>query len=358
MKLLLFVQGEGRGHMSQALTLQEKLKNSGHEVAAVFIGASNLKDVPDFFKKQFSCSIYPITSPKFKTDKNNKGVNIFKSIFFSILETPKYIKSVKKINSITKQTKPDALISFYEPLLGNYLRLYKNNTPSFFIGHQYFLNHDDFQKYITFKDRCFFNLYNRFTAPKKSIKIALSFTKEKDIKRKNLYVCPPLIKSPIKNSNPRNKPYVLSYILNPGYLKDLKREAITHKNLKIETFTKEKLNNFEIPKNLNINLLSNELFIKKLSECSYYISTAGFDSISEAAYLQKQIQLIPTKGHIEQKYNGIDAERSGIGINSNKFDLSLFFKEKTNKESLLAFKEWVDKFDNKIIQIIENLIKD
>lgn len=358
MKLLLFVQGEGRGHMSQALTLQEKLKNSGHEVAAVFIGTNKMENIPSFFKEQFVCPIFPVTSPKFKTDKSNKGVSIIKSIFFSVLEIPKYVKSIKQINRIIKKTEPDGLISFYEPLLGNYLRFYKNRIPSFFIGHQYFLNHNDFQKYLSLKDRFFFDLYNRFTAPKKSIKIALSFTKENDIKNKNLYVCPPLIKSIIKKSDPKNYAFVLSYVLNSGYLNDLKTEALKYPDLKIEAFTKDSLNNFLIPKNLNINLLSNELFIKKLTECSYYISTAGFDSISEAAYLQKQIQLIPTKGHIEQKYNGIDAERSKIGINSTKFDLSLFLNKKINKKHLLNFKNWVDNYDDKIINIIESFVKD
>ncbi len=357
MKLLFFVQGEGRGHMSQALALQEKLKNGGHEVAAVFVGTDTLNSLPNFFKEQFFCPIYPITSPKFKTDKNNKGVNIIKSVFYSFLELPKYIKSIKEINKVVKQIKPNALISFYEPLLGNYLRFYKNNTPSFFIGHQYFLNHNIFEKFLSLKDKYFFKFYNRFTAPKKSIKIALSFTQEKDIENKNLYVCPPLIKSAIKKSGIKNDGFVLSYILNPGYLKDLRHEALIHKHFLIEAFTKDKLSNLRMPSNLNINLLSNELFIEKLAECTYYISTAGFDSISEAAYLQKQIQLIPTKGHVEQKYNGIDAERSGVGINSTSFNLSIFLKEKTNKDSLLAFKKWVDEFDDKILYLIEKFSK-
>ena len=35
MKFLFIVQGEGRGHLTQAITLEEILRRNGHEVVAV-----------------------------------------------------------------------------------------------------------------------------------------------------------------------------------------------------------------------------------------------------------------------------------------------------------------------------------
>jgi uncharacterized protein (TIGR00661 family) len=198
-----------------------------------------------------------------------------------------------------------------------------------------------------------FRTYNIFTSTNKTTKIALSFTNEKDEKDNNLYVCPPLIKKEIKNVEILDNNFILSYILNSGYSLDLISQAKKYPNINIETFSK-KIINFQTPSNITFHPISNELFIEKLRTCSYYISTAGFDSISEALYLQKQVRLIPTKGHIEQKYNAIDAQRAGLAFKSKDFDLGFFFKEKTDKNNLSVFKNWVDLYDNKIIEIIES----
>jgi UDP:flavonoid glycosyltransferase YjiC (YdhE family) len=47
-KFLFVVQGEGRGHLTQALALQDILHNAGHKVVAVLVGKSYRK-IPDFF---------------------------------------------------------------------------------------------------------------------------------------------------------------------------------------------------------------------------------------------------------------------------------------------------------------------
>lgn len=37
MKVIFIVQGEGRGHLTQAITLERLLRRSGHEVTAVLV---------------------------------------------------------------------------------------------------------------------------------------------------------------------------------------------------------------------------------------------------------------------------------------------------------------------------------
>ena len=36
MKILFIIQGEGRGHLTQALSLRQKLMAEGHEIVGVF----------------------------------------------------------------------------------------------------------------------------------------------------------------------------------------------------------------------------------------------------------------------------------------------------------------------------------
>jgi UDP-N-acetylglucosamine:LPS N-acetylglucosamine transferase len=50
---LFIVQGEGKGHMSQALALKEYLDEAGHKVEAVLLGTGKPHEVPDYFRKVF-----------------------------------------------------------------------------------------------------------------------------------------------------------------------------------------------------------------------------------------------------------------------------------------------------------------
>lgn len=43
MKFLFIVQGEGRGHLTQAITLEEMLLRNGHEVVEVLVGVRGEK---------------------------------------------------------------------------------------------------------------------------------------------------------------------------------------------------------------------------------------------------------------------------------------------------------------------------
>lgn len=50
MKFLFIVQGEGRGHLTQAITLEEILRRNGHEVVEVLVGKSSSRRLPGFFQ--------------------------------------------------------------------------------------------------------------------------------------------------------------------------------------------------------------------------------------------------------------------------------------------------------------------
>lgn len=355
MKLIFFVQGEGRGHMSQALTLKEKLESRGHKISTVFIGAKNKEDLPAFFKSAFACPIEILNSPGFKVDKKDQGIMIAKSVFSSFLHSLRYLRSVNKIKKFVKNYQPDALISFYEPLVGAYLRLYQDKRPSFFIGHQYFMDHPAFNSFLkTLVVKKVFRMYNLFTAPARNIKIALSFSEEQDLPEKKLFVCPPLIRKEVKGPSQKENFYLL-YLLNQGYSEKIISWSKNNPGVKIEAFRKQAgEEEKKISQDLSFHNLSGEKFLAFLKNCQAYMSTAGFDSIAEAAYLGKKIMMVPTKNHFEQEHNAIDAERVKIALKAKDFDLSLMNNCSSEKFSgLEKYKTWHDKHENKIVEIIE-----
>ncbi|MFA6994803.1 MAG: glycosyltransferase family protein [Patescibacteria group bacterium] len=357
MKYLFFVQGEGRGHLTQALTLKEKLEKRGHTIVAIIVGSKNNK-LPSFFQEQINVPLFLMASPNFAVDKQGKGINILSTVLQTIWRSPLYLQSLKKIKKITTDLNPDVLINFYELLGANYYRLYRDKRPLFCLGHQYFIQHPIFKfPRGQWLPRLSFKFYNYLNAPKRATKIALSFTEESDQIKNKLYICPPLIRQLIKDQKSISNNFLLLYMLNAGYSQEIINWGETHPQIKIEAFWNHPENDeTNFGPNLTFHHLSGLKFINYLSTCRAYASTAGFDSISEAAYLQKNILMVPTKNHFEQKCNAVDAERAGLAITSENFDLSLIADKSKNGQSsdaLNIFKKWVDNYDDKIINLLE-----
>ena len=81
LRIVFFVQSEGRGHMTQALALKSILEDAGHEVVAAFMGEKPDHPVPDFFEEGFSAPIYKYLSPTFVIDRSEKGIRPWGSLF-------------------------------------------------------------------------------------------------------------------------------------------------------------------------------------------------------------------------------------------------------------------------------------
>ncbi|MEI6835260.1 MAG: glycosyltransferase family protein [Candidatus Falkowbacteria bacterium] len=357
MKYLFFVQTEGRGHLSQALCLAEKLRQNGHEIVGVIVNDNPVRKIPDFFTTVINCPIHYIKSPYFLINKQGTGINFGRSVFFNLSRLSIYIKSLKEINRLYRQYQPDVIINFYEPLAGLYNLFYNSKTPSFTVGHQFFIEHPAFKrpnKHLF--DYAFLIIYNHLISCRSRAKLALSFTREEDCLRKKIIVCPPLIKKEIKNINPKQENFILFYVLNYGYFEEIKNWASLHPEQAIEAFwdKKDETETKVFGSNLKFHPISGQKFVDLLQSCSTYVSTAGFDSICEAAYLQKNILMVPTKNHYEQLCNAVDAVRAQIAITDSFFNIDLAIKSQKNRQEAPGriFKNWVDTESDKIVRII------
>ena len=144
-KFIFLVQGEGRGHMTQAVSLYQKLVENGHSIPCIFIGISNRRKIPEYFSKSIKSRVETIRSPNFITDKENKSIRLISSIFYNAWFLKKYYKSLHQIHSAVLEYKPDAIINFYDFLGGFYNYFFKPDPKFFAIGHAFAAAHPDFQ---------------------------------------------------------------------------------------------------------------------------------------------------------------------------------------------------------------------
>jgi uncharacterized protein (TIGR00661 family) len=93
--------------------------------------------------------------------------------------------------------------------------------------------------------------------------------------------------------------------------------------------------------------------------CKAIVSTAGYETLAEAMYLNKPILAIPIKNHFEQKCNAFDIIKAQGGITSTTFDIDNLLNIIDKKDSITnkKYSKWVKTTEHKIIKVFqENLM--
>lgn len=354
MKILFIVQGEGRGHLTQALSMERLLRDNGHEVVGVLVGKSQSRKLPGFFVNKIQAPVRQFISPNFLPTNRNKRVNLTRSILYNILKLPEYIKSMKYISRQIRETEADLVINFYELLTGLTYSLFRPSAPHICIGHQYLFLHSSFKlpgksKYGLF----LLNFFTRLTALGSSQKLALSFRSIPQDNDQHICVVPPLLRREVLNQEATQGNYIHGYILNAGFSENVISWHEKHKDTPLRFFWDrwEEEPVKKIDDTLSFYQLDDVEFLRQMAGCKAYASTAGFESVCEAMYLGKPILMVPA--HIEQECNALDAMQNGAGIIDRNFNLSNLLRFANAYRPNPQFAGWVRSADSIILNEIE-----
>ena len=144
MRFLFVVQGEGRGHMTQALSLKQILERNGHELCAVALGKSQSRIVPKFFLDRIGVPFIIFDSPNFKTDPDRRGISILGTALENLRRLPLFARSIRALHRAVRLYRPDVVVNFFESLIAVYTALCPSAPKMVCIGHQYLMLHPQF----------------------------------------------------------------------------------------------------------------------------------------------------------------------------------------------------------------------
>jgi uncharacterized protein (TIGR00661 family) len=363
---ILTVQGEGRGHFTQAIAVFDLLKKRGHTVSCVIVGSSNRREIPEFFASRIDAPLVNILSPNFATDRNNKSIKILKTILVNTVAFRKYLKSLDIIGKLIHFHKPDAIVNFYEPLTGIYAGIHKPSCKIISVAHQNIYSHELFRfpkgNWIA---RIAIKLFTRMTAIHADLRFAISFYDLPDSENKKLLVCPPILRHEVYRLESTKEDFLLLYLVNSGYIKDILDWHSHNAHVKLHCFSdsseiKEKYKGeWRVDDTLTFHSLDGEKFLNLMSRCSGMVCTAGFETVCEAMYLNKPVMMIPVEGHYEQFCNAHDAFKAGAGIYNDSFRLNKFldyipFHYFNNAN----YRSWILSMENKVMNAIDSLYSD
>lgn len=360
MKYLFIVQGEGRGHLTQAISLAEMLRRHGHEVVEVLVGKSRLRDVPAFFRERMGGHVRVYDAPSLIFKKDRKHIDKFKTFLYNTnpRKLHKFGESVELIHRRIKANKPDVVVNFHEILPGFMYLRFRVHIPFVNIGHQYLLKHPDYRfGKDDSQNMMLLRFHTLLSGIGASRLLALSFYEMKNCPREKIVVMPPLLRQEVLELNPSEEDYILGYMLNQGYAAEVRKWHEEHPDVKLHFFwdKKDAPEEWVVDDTLTLHRINDEQFLRYMENCRGYITTAGFESVCEALFMNKPVMLIPA--HMEQEINAKDAASINGGIIGENFDLSRLLEYMRNKRDFdhATFKEWVLSAEERFIRELTNV---
>ena len=350
----MIIQGEGKGHFSQALTCFSILEKNGFQVKRIYLGRSLFKPLPAYFESSLPAPVRSFLSPNFIRTPDRKGIRILLSLVLNMLAGPIYLIEACRIGIMMRRDRSDAVINFYDPVGALAGRWWKRGANRIVVSHHFYLSHPDFIHPHGLENAYFWlQLMNRIMMRSAHRVIALSFRKGKDAGR--IAVVSPLIDQRVKQGEYVGGERDLCYFLNPGFTEEMIGYYKNHPELQADIFADE-LPSADIPANVEMHTPSRETFLVAMLRCRRIICTAGFDTVAEAFYLGIPVFLIPSVNHYEQYCNALDAARTGMAFQFEEFsdleDLSdpdeVAFVPADNRK----FKEWANSLENRLLDLL------
>jgi uncharacterized protein (TIGR00661 family) len=337
MRFLFIVQGEGRGHLTQALALAEIVREAGHQVCAALVGSADGQTVPGFFQEAFKSEIIPFASPALVYHPRTKVLSLPKTLSAVGKSFPRYCAGLRKVRRVVKEEAPDLIVNFYEVLGG--LQSLFSSVPTLCVAHQYLLQHSSFphpaghslDKFLVYLNSC-------LTALGAVRKLALSFYPAEAQGR--IRVMPPLLRREVQGLQGVEEDFFLAYVTQDFMAEALLAWQEQHPKVELHCFSARQQVG-EVQPNFHFHAIDAGRFLERMRRCKGLITTAGFESVAEAMLLGKPVLTVPLPRHYEQVCNAIDAEKAGGGLYRTSFDPDVL-EDWKGSLCTAEFRTWVE----------------
>lgn len=391
LNVLFIVQGDGRGHMTQALAIQRILLDAGHRLCGILLGRESEQPVPNFFASKVSAPIVRYQSFAFFNNKANTAIDPLASLIGNVRRLPTIIRSLLTIRREIAKRKPDVVVNFLEPLAGICYLLFRPNVPLACVANQYLFLHPDYEfppgRNL---DRFFIKLYARLTSIGAARRMALSLRPRPD-RPSGCATIPPLLRSEIlarqqSRSEPADRPstqpsaicesspaygrgtgdggegaerpFFLIYLLKSGLRAQIIDWHKRRPEIELHCFSDQLQESDAVryDETLTFHRISEQKFLDLMVHCRGMVATAGYQTLCEAMYFDKPILIVPVGNHFEQACNAHEAELLGAGVAATHFDLDRFLEYiPKHQGGAASFRAWVDEAPRRVLNVIESI---
>jgi uncharacterized protein (TIGR00661 family) len=287
--------------------------------------------------------------------KNSRAVSNGATLACALASLPKYARLIGRLDELVRAAQPDVIINFFEPIAAFYALARRRRPPMVAVGHQFMFQHPAYVRTPQlWKQLLSMRLYTWLVGGR-ATKLALSLYEAPDLPARRLVVGPPILRRQLfgLRPNPAGR-FTLVYLLNHGYADQIICWSDAHPQTRLHCFYDKPgaPAEFEYSPALTFHKLDGEKFLNLMADCRNVVCTAGFESVSEAAWLGKPMLLVPVENHVEQQVNAIDAQQFGIGLAERNFNLDRL-AELPEHVPMEKFRAWMECAPRKFFQAVE-----
>lgn len=346
LRVAFVVQGEGRGHMTQALALARMLRVAGHRVVKVFVGASRVRSVPGYFQEGVGVDVHTFPAPTFVPERDRRAVSVGATALDSTLRFPAYVHAGVRLARALQPDDVDVVVNFYDVVGALARAVLGAPVPSVTLAHNYwFLHRAAGVPPGSPMMRAAFTLLCRASMLRSDVRLALAFAPGPVDAEVGLRIAPPLLRPALVDVTPFDGDYLLAYAVNPGYANDLATWHRRRRGPEMHCFVEggKQALRVDPPRGFHIHDLDGDAFLRRMAGCRAYVGSAGFESLCEAFYLGKPALAVPTSGQPEQSLNAWDAARHGVARSGTYDELDDFLDHLPvpDPEAVRAFRAWI-----------------
>jgi hypothetical protein len=356
LRVVFIVQGEGRGHMTQALALAAHLRDAGHAIVHVLIGRSPWRSIPEYFSSGIGAPVSEFDAPAQVPGSDGRALSAMRTAADVVTRTPAFIRAMTLVSEATRDA--DVVVNFLD-LMGGLSRVASPSpVPALAVAHNYLFLHPALEgapgpQYVR---RAVLSYADATTAGAAS-RLALSFDELPDVPSVRLSVAPPLLRPGLEALRIRDGAYLLAYVLNAGYGGELAAWQARHPEVEVHCYLDGGASAARFPygAGYHVHDLDEAAFLEQLAGCRAYVGSAGFESLCEAHWLGKPVLAVPTEGQFEQTLNAWDAERCGVARAGTYADLDDFWRSPTppEPERVERFRRWVARAPGVLVAAVE-----
>src|SRR6201986_2090726 len=286
MKILYAIQGTGNGHLSRSMDIVQLIKKMG-DVDVLVSGTQGDLNLPFGIK-------YKLHGFGFIFGKSG-GVDLWASFLKS-----RFRKFIKEIKNLPIE-KYDLVINDFEPVSA--WACYLKNKPCIGLSHQAAVLHEKAPK--PEDSDMVGKLILKNYAP---VTVQYGF----HFKSFDENTFTPVIRKQVREQKITFKGHYTVYL--PAYddtrlikrlweFKDVEWDVFSKHNKKVLKY-----------KNVSIQPIDNEKFIKSMAQSAGVLCGAGFETPAEALFMKKKLMVIPMKSQYEQQLNAAALKSMGVPV--------------------------------------------
>ncbi len=363
LRALFIVQGEGRGHLTQALAFASILKKAGHSICKSVVTDGVDGIIPDFFEEGLGAPLIQVPSGHFFINQENRSIDWGRTLVSYTMRSTKLNHSFTILSDLIRDEQPDIIINFFEPLAAFFMLRERPKIPMVAVGHQYMFLHPTYQFPEGFEVQKISSIaFTRLVGLGAERRFALSLYDAPPLPDKKIIVMPPLLREELF-SLPHGvaEPFFLIYLYHHSLGEDLIAWHEKNPSYKLHCFW----NNEEAEKiwhysdHLAFHHLHGRRFLDMMARCQGIATTSGFETLAEALYLGKPLMLNPLNRHFEQYCNVIDGTKMGAAIQTSDMNLDrlINFIPQYNFDAT-EYRSWVSQAEEMYVREVENLVSE